>query len=711
MHLRPFIAAVTVAALSAPAWAEGPPLIPRPVAAGERLLSGGLPRALDGRLAFAYRVARNEGRPAKGEHWLLGRSVDREGLQVTVRFDAPVGEAQAAQLGRAGCVPSRLESGALASVGPVVTARCRWEGLWSAAAIPGVRFVSPTFGYRLHRPAVPPTDTTGVEVEAGALSAAFYPAGGAGKGVTVCDMDSGVDPFHPFFFRADGGAFAWIDVNGNQTFDPGTDAVDLNGNGQKDPDEVLRTVKSTMRWLDWYSGATRLFNQEPAFLPGYDWLYQDENGDGVRNSGRTAPYGDAKATFGEQLYLADDVNRDGQLGVGERVLRLLTPKIKAVRTPATPNGPSQVYRRGVNLAQTPEPSPGDYEHGAMVLGTIGGGVPNVTRFLGIAPEADLMLASTDSASLVNDLAWARAEGAQVVLWEMATWYTEFLDGSSGLEQACDAASDQGVLQLGAAGNLGTSMKHRVWSHAPGTESVSLVIPPGKTQYILGDFLWRGQAGGNFAFTLNLNGQAVPLSGSSGQADAGGVTVQWQRTQSTRQTQMLLFYLVAGSGTIAGQMATFDVVNSGASAPLHAYVTDSYTSWGKGVYWPTGATDRGTYGTPGVGDKTLSVATYFASLLPTGAPAGELAYYSGQGPRLDGADTVDFAAPEDHVTAYVAQGAGFGEMWIGGGTSNASPVAVGVAAILKGVSPQATSAELIAGLRANAQVEPGMGTVP
>ncbi len=402
-----------VAVLTAAPFSERP-LIPTPVAAAERLLDAPLPPSLDGRLGFAYAVARREGHPTGDLHWLLGDSVDAAGIQVTVRFRSSVTGEDARALEAASCVPARLDDGRLANVGPVVTARCSWEGLWRAAALSRVVRILPTFGYRPLRPAPPPTDRSGREVEALQLSEAVYP-GGHGQGVVVCDMDSGVDPFHPFFFRADGGAFAWLDTDSDGVFDPLVDGVDFNRNGRKDSGESLGVIKAPVLWLDWYVGTQTLFNDEPTFLAGHDWLFQDENDDGMRNQGRQPPYGDAKPTFGEQLFVADDVNQNGRLDVGERVLALKTPKIRAIRTPSTIGGQASVYTRGQNLAQVPEPHPGAYDHGSMVLGTVAGGVPGVTRYLGIAPEAELLLASSRSNSLVTDLAWAQQQGAHIVL--------------------------------------------------------------------------------------------------------------------------------------------------------------------------------------------------------------------------------------------------------------------------------------------------------
>ncbi|MBW2524253.1 MAG: hypothetical protein JRI23_08770, partial [Deltaproteobacteria bacterium] len=53
----------------------------------------------------------------------------------------------------------------------------------------------------------------------------------AGAGVTLCAVDSGVDVFHPMFFRADGGAWPWRDEDQSGDFTPGTDTVDVTGDG------------------------------------------------------------------------------------------------------------------------------------------------------------------------------------------------------------------------------------------------------------------------------------------------------------------------------------------------------------------------------------------------------------------------------------------------------------------------------------------------
>src|SRR5688500_8812508 len=197
---------VAVLALLASAGVAGAaPVLPTPVTAGERLLAGPLPAPLDSSLAFAYRLARTTPlRDANDTHPILGRSVNRIGLRVGLRFARAVSEDDAAGVQRRGCDVARLPGGALAAAGPVVTAFCPWEALWRLTAYPGLVRVAATFGQPIVRPALPPTSPSLRDVEAPQLGEALFPRSATGKGVVVADVDSMVDPYHPFFFRADG---------------------------------------------------------------------------------------------------------------------------------------------------------------------------------------------------------------------------------------------------------------------------------------------------------------------------------------------------------------------------------------------------------------------------------------------------------------------------------------------------------------------------
>lgn len=100
---------------------------------------------------------------------------------------------------------------------------------------------------------LPPTAVTGPEIEVHDLHAAGpSPVEGfGGEGMSVLDIDSSIDPFHPHFFVADGGAYAWVDADDNGDFDPGVDGLDLDGDGEIAPSERLELLDG---WRSWFDG-------------------------------------------------------------------------------------------------------------------------------------------------------------------------------------------------------------------------------------------------------------------------------------------------------------------------------------------------------------------------------------------------------------------------------------------------------------------------
>src|SRR2546429_6156150 len=67
-----------------------------------------------------------------------------------------------------------------------------------------------------------------------------------GQGLVIGDIDSGIDFYHPAFFRADGPLVEWIDVNHNGRLDPGVDAIDLDHNGVAGANETAGFIDSTI---------------------------------------------------------------------------------------------------------------------------------------------------------------------------------------------------------------------------------------------------------------------------------------------------------------------------------------------------------------------------------------------------------------------------------------------------------------------------------
>lgn len=255
-----------------------------------------------------------------------------------------------------------------------------------------------------------------------------------GKGVVVADLDSNAEVFHPQFFNADAGWFDWIDVNSNGVLDPGVDAIDFDRDGKAGAKEkaVLLRQQTMYAWYGDFVDA-----RPDGFDPSIDWLYFDDNGNGARDYGKDKGFDDKVAALGEPLFVPDDVNRNGKLDVGERVARLGTSKFKKVYVHIENWGSfDHVFERGVDLSNHKNDyTDGAYgmdeaHHGSGVLSIVAGDVPLVgRRWVGVAPDADLILGYELSNSAAAGLTWALEQKPDVVLHETAAWTGIPLDGS------------------------------------------------------------------------------------------------------------------------------------------------------------------------------------------------------------------------------------------------------------------------------------------
>ncbi len=669
------------------------------------------PSHLSPKLAVVYRAALAAA--ARGEiDAVAGVTVRQPYLRTRLRFTRDVANDDVAALESRGCRVVRLPSGAPVRVGPVIDADCSWSSLPRLGELPALFRVSPTLGLSPPHPLAPPVTTTLDEVEVTAWREAQLTNEAPGQGVTVLDVDTAVDLFHPYLLRADGGRFAWLDVNGDGAFTPDIDAVDLNGNGAADMAETLRVHKATVRLTDRATSTNTYFNSDSPFEVGVDWLYADANGNRLRDLAKD--FDEARAGYGESLFVVDDVNANRVLDRGEKLVRLGTSKLKAVLD-FDSNKMPRVWTRGDNLTRFTAPVE-QTQHATMVLGTLAGGHERFTRYRGAAPAADLLLANRyDEPTFLPSLAWGEEQHANLTLWEMAQWYWEPLDGSSDLEAACDSAHGRGLLQVGAAGNLGGSGKHRVSTITSAGEMFGLSVPVANSRGILFNFNFPASAMGLLTFTLKWGSASMTVGagGAQGAGVLGPYSVNWYSETSLRGTTVVAVYLLlAGSAPTQDAVLGVDAFRSGVPVTVHSYVSDFASGWGRGVAWLDKTSENQTYGSPGTSDKTLVAGAYYSDFPQYQHRRGELTEYSSQGPRVDGADTVDFVAPEDHLTARASPFEGqWGEFDIGGGTSNSTPLAVGVAVLLKQSEPTLSADAWASRLKTRLRTTSQMGVVP
>jgi len=625
-------------------------------------------------------------------------------VPVTIRFQSGRADASALGMERELGIEFTRENGRTVEVGRVRSARMPLEALDRLETWPGVERVD-----SIWKPAVAaPLDVSVREIGAHQVweltDAAGQPV--TGQGVVVAVFDTGLDVFHPDFWRADGGSYDWLDVDDNALFEAGVDAVDLDRDGMADPGERLGLLDSTSLLPDPVPGTN-----DGVFHPDTDWLYNDANRNGVREFGPTQGFTETAATYGEQLFVADDSNGDGLLGSGEALLALGSSKVHKI---LGANGFE--YRRGTNLIFSPGDANG---HGTQSTGILAGGNTRSQRYVGVAPDATLLLADCWSNSYDQYIPWAEQNGAQAMLYEFGSWVQEFLDGSSNLEQMLDQEAAKGIVQVAPAGNLADGGKHAhlVLSTISAHQVRFLVPAGGGVREAWLSILWRGASDALRVELVSPQGTAVVLPGNDSPIALNGHTVVSSYDRSVRGTSRLDVTLDRGGLPLAEGNWTLRLRNNlSYGLSINAYAWDPDHDWTGGVIFVDAVDSFSTVTSPATADSAIAVASYSTRGRLTGDPAGVLSPFSGMGPRIDGEPVLDVAAPGHYADIASASsrdlsGATLGQYAWFSGTSAAAAHVAGAVALLRQAHPYLKPADITAWLQATARQDANTGIVP
>lgn len=530
-----------------------------------------------------------------------------------------------------------------------------------------------------------------------------------GAGVTICDVDNGMDVSHPMFFRADGGLFDWIDVDDNGVFEPAVDAVDL-GAGPV----TLRHLNGVV-W-DRYTGDPLWGTEETGLDPTYDYLYADQNGDGARNYGASEGFTEETPGYGEATFVLDDVDGSGTLDPGEKIVLLKTSKVKAFRID------NRTYRRGSDLVEAPWDD--EMLHGTGSSGVMVAGQPGYSKLVGMAPDADLVMATDlQGYRQVQMSNFCIAEGARVVLHEYAPWVGYHLDGSSDLEQLIDGSNAEGVVHVNPAGNLATGDKLFKRAVAAGsTSDIPIEVPDGLDPSVMVfTLLWRDPSR-DLELTLESpsgTSFTLPLDNPAGfqTAFGEGVDIAGYHEDCARGTAMVMFYVFPPEGppsSVPSGGWTLSVVDPSDPAAddltLYGYVMDEVSGWGKGIHFTESVSLDHLVGWPGTADKGLAVSAYTGHPF-NGQTSGELAYYSGQGRRIDDEPILWISAPDNPVVPARYSDVDELSYMIYGGTSGASPHVAGASALIVAADPELDGEGVKAKMRDGARQDAQTGAVP
>ena len=437
MLRTPTLIVLTLLTLApSPAIAQRPPIPARPK------LSMSARLAL--RLWQEHRPLPVPGREAMVDAYLAG---------VAVRFVDPPSEARLDELAGLG-IEFWHSNGRVLRRTNLVPARVPFELLEMAELWPDVERIE----LRLQPPRPELIENAPAMVETPPTWATFDSAQVPlrGNGVTVGVIDSWVDLYHPWFFKPDGALVDWLDSNDNGQFDPDIDGIDLNGDGLLAGSEIAHVQKGIVEWDE--GMGLQVENNVTAYYPPLDWIWLDTSGTGKREYGPS--FKESTPAFGDPIFVADDVDQDNILDVGEKLVGLRTSKLKTILLP----GLGKIYERGKNLLQYPVPVWGS-SHATMTLAVLAGGAAPYQKHAGVAPDADIILADMDQGAggsswddygdsyLAAAMMLADA-GADVLMHEYGWPLLEFGDGSSILETGIDAlATTDGILSCTAAHNF------------------------------------------------------------------------------------------------------------------------------------------------------------------------------------------------------------------------------------------------------------------
>ncbi len=509
-----------------------------------------------------------------------------------------------------------------------------------------------------------------------------------GKGIIIADFDTGVDFFNPMLWFADGDTLNWIDVNTNTVFDPGIDAVDKNNNATADAGEILR-----------YREISYSANIAGVYDVNLDFLYNDVNNNGARNQGTAGGFSETSPTYGEQWFITLDANTNNRLDVGERLVGLKTSKIRAIREA---NG--TIRRRGVDLISATPDNPGYGGHGTSVSGIAIGGVPGVHRLAGIAPGAEMMFGTVNYLSsprffteLPVLMTWAQAEGADIMLVEDGEWVWEYLDGSSNEEIMINQFAAAGITQVMPAGNLtGGAMQKTMMVNA--NDSTTATFTGGSSTSVWPSVRWMGGVNDVVAKLQVGASSFVTLPGDGSTITIGTKSVYSNKSVSSRGTVMMIVS-IASSGSTTYNLR---VANTTASQiRIEGMLGDDGFSWSGLARW-SAPTENNTATWPSTADSAIGVAAYKSKSNNT-----DINTFSGRGSRIDGARTVDVAAPGSTVYSI-----GLNTTYVGfGGTSSAGPHVAGAAALILQSDTTLRHRDVRRLLRAGAITDQYTGIVP
>lgn len=381
-------------------------------------------------------------------------------------------------------------------------------------------------------------------------------------------------------------------------------------------------------------------------------------------------------------------------------------------------------------------------HGTHVTGSVlGRGVYSLSNtgngggaYKGMAYDASLVFLKigSDASGSASDAAEIAAMHAAVdtfhakLLSMSYGGWDAYHDGSSATEQAVDWVIAQGVPFFLAAGNEGTSNRHysgTVNAHdSTGFIQVNISGAGTNNTALIFNLIWADGIGVHKGLSLAFyDNNYLPITD----------TTRLTTTESPRGTESQYSYynqyLPSGSGTYY-----LRVINpSGTAQFFHIY-----DDWGNGCISFASPDPAYTIAQPASADSAFAVGAYTTRATWTAADGSGYSYgntlndlcaFSSRGPRIDGVQKPDIASPGSTIISIRDQAfyhftgptwvdddgiaGGAADYIVGQGTSMATPVCAGAAALLLNRFPSAKPAQIYNALHFAADADSYTGTLP